>query len=129
MTGGIKGIVTALITPFTEDDRLDEKGLSVTLHRQVDNGVHGIAVVAASGEFVNLPDDERSRVVEISVREVSGRIPVLVGVFSANTRDASNWAKKAAGLGADALLVLTPVYNRPSTEGLIYHVCSAWIAV
>jgi 4-hydroxy-tetrahydrodipicolinate synthase len=121
MKDGIKGIITALVTPFGPDYSIDEKGLRVLLKRQIENGVHGIAVVAGSGEYVNLSDTERSRVVEISVKEVNGRIPVIAGVFSPNTRDAVDWAKKAAGLGANALLVLTPMYNKPSMDGLIAH--------
>lgn len=121
MPGEIKGIITALVTPFRPDDSIDEEGLRVLLRRQVEQGVHGVAVVAGSGEYVNLSETERSRVVEISVDELAGRIPVIAGVLSPNTRDASLWAGKATRLGADALLVLTPYYNRPSINGLIDH--------
>ena len=117
----IKGINTALITPFDTDDNIDEKGLRVLLKRQVDNGINGVAVVAGSGEYVNLSEKERARVVEISVEEIAGQINVIAGVLSTNTRDAVNWSKEAAHLGADALLVLTPYYNKPSKEGIFDH--------
>ena len=121
MSEEFQGIVTALITPFAPDDRVDEKGLRVLLKRQVENGIHGVAVVAGSGEYVNLSESERSLVVDVSVKEIAGRIPVIAGVLSPNTRDAAAWAERAAHLGANALLVLTPYYNRPSTRGLIAH--------
>lgn len=121
MPGDIKGVITALVTPFSPDDTIDEEGLRVLLRRQFEQGIHGIAVVAGSGEYVNLSETERSLVVEISVDELAGRIPVIAGVLSPNTRDASIWAEKATLLGADALLVLTPYYNRPSIDGVIDH--------
>jgi len=121
MPGDIKGVITALVTPFSPDDTIDEEGLRVLLRRQVEQGVHGVAVVAGSGEYVNLSETERSLVVEISVDEIAGRIPVIAGVLSPNTRDASVWAERATRLGADALLVLTPYYNRPSINGVIDH--------
>jgi 4-hydroxy-tetrahydrodipicolinate synthase len=121
MVTEIKGIITALITPFDDEGRIDDNGLRVLIKRQIDQGVHGIAITAGSGEYVNLSDTERSRVVEISAKAVNGRIPLIVGDFAPNTHDAVEWAKKAAGLGADALLVLTPLYNKPSMDGLIAH--------
>jgi len=117
----IKGINTALVTPFDSDGNVDEKGLRVLLKRQVNNGINGVVVVAGSGEYVNLSEDERSLVVKISVDEIAGKIPVIAGVLSPNTRDAVKWSKEAARLGADALLVLTPYYNNPSTKGLVAH--------
>jgi 4-hydroxy-tetrahydrodipicolinate synthase len=116
-----KGIITALITPFDANGNLDESGLRILLRRQVDCGVHGVAVVAGSGEFVNLSDAERRRVVEISAEEVSGRIPVIMGILSPDTASAVAWGKEAKGLGADALLLLSPYYNKPSVPGLINH--------
>lgn len=121
MFKGIKGINTALITPFDSDGNIDEKGLRVLLERQVKNRVHGVAVVAGSGEYVNLSENERALVVKISVDKIAGRIPVIAGVLSPNTRDAVKWSEEAAHLGADALLVLTPYYNKPSTKGLVAH--------
>ena len=102
-----KGIITALITPFDADGNLDESGLRILLRRQVECGVHGVAVVAGSGEFVNLTDAERRRVVEISAEEVSGRIPVIMGILSPDTASAVAW-EGGRGLGADALLLLSP---------------------
>lgn len=116
-----KGIMTALITPFTQDGELDEDGLRVLLRRQVEAGINGVAVVAGSGEYVNLSEVERSTVLEISVAEVAGRIPVIAGILETNTRDAQKWAIEASQLGADALLLLTPFYNKPSSKGIVSH--------
>jgi 4-hydroxy-tetrahydrodipicolinate synthase len=127
MQGGVnllgkpKGIITALVTPFDEGGSLDEKGLVRLIKRQLDNLVHGLAVVAGSGEYVNLSEAERSRVVEISVSEASGQVPVIAGILSPNTHDAVSWAKEATRLGADALLLLSPYYNKPSSEGIVAH--------
>ena len=117
----IKGINTALITPFDSEGNIDENGLRVLLKYQVDNGINGVALVAGSGEYVNLSEKECARVVEISVEEIAGRINVIAGVLETNTRDAANWSKEAARLGADGLLVLTPFYNKPSKEGIFNH--------
>ncbi len=116
-----RGIITALITPFDVDGSVDESGLRTLLTRQVEAGVHGVAVVAGSGEFVNLSDDERRQVLEISVEEVAGRIPVIMGVLSPDTRSAVALGKESERLGADALLLLSPYYNKPSVPGLINH--------
>ncbi len=121
MPGEIKGIITALVTPFKPNDSIDEEGLRVLLRRQVEQGIHGVAVVAGSGEYVNLSESERSIVIEMSVEEVGGRIPVIAGVLSPNTRDAVFWAERATQLGTNAILVLTPYYNRPCIKGLIGH--------
>ena len=114
----INGVITALITPFTKDDRIDEEGLGVLIERQIAAGIDGICVTAGSGEFANTTSGERARVVELSVKYAKGRVPIIPGVFSTNTADAVAWSKKAASLGADALLVLSPLYNRPSPEGM-----------
>ena len=119
--GKIRGINTALITPFDPEGNVDENGLRILLRDQVDKGIKGVAVVAGSGEYVNLSKKECARVVEISVEEIAGRINVIAGVLETNTRDAVNWSKEAADLGADGLLVLTPYYNKPSKEGIYNH--------
>ena len=116
-----KGIITALITPFDADGDVDEGGLGTLIERQIDSGVTGVAVVAGSGEYVNLSPDERERVVRASVDAVAGRIQVIAGVLAPDTRDAVATAKAVSAAGADALLVLTPFYNKPSKAGIIGH--------
>ncbi len=114
----IHGVLTALVTPFTKDGVVDEEGLGILIERQISAGIHGLCVTAGSGEFVNLTDQERGHVVELSVKYANGRIPIVAGVFAANTSDAVNRAKRASNKGADAILLLTPYYNRPSNAGL-----------
>lgn len=114
----INGVLTALITPFTSKDLIDEDGLAFLIERQIKAGIDGICVTAGSGEFVNLSADERHHVVELSVKAAKGRVPIVAGVFAANTQDALYTAKRAVSAGANALLLLTPYYNRPSNEGL-----------
>ena len=114
----INGVLTALVTPFTVSNKVDEDGLECLIERQIKAGIHGLCVTAGSGEFVNLTAKERQDVVSMSVKYARGRIPIVAGVFAANTSDALLTAKCAQDSGADAILLLTPYYNRPSLEGL-----------
>ena len=116
-----KGITTALITPFDADGEVDAGGLKALIDRQIESGVNGIAVVAGSGEFVNLSPAEREQVVRISSEHAAGRIQVIAGVLAPNTREAVASAKAACAAGAEALLVLTPFYNKPSLDGIVGH--------
>ena len=116
-----KGIITALITPFDGDGPVDADGLRALVERQVASGATGIAVAAGSGEYVNLTAAEREEVLAVSVEQAAGRIQVIAGVLAPDTRGAVAAAKRAGELGADALLVLTPFYNKPSQAGLIGH--------
>lgn len=114
----VNGVMTALITPFTPEGAVDEKGLKVLIDRQIEAGIKGICVVAGSGEYVNLTKEEREKVVKLSVQYADHRIYVISGVFEANTASAVESAKMAERNGADAVLVLTPYYNKPSVDGL-----------
>ncbi len=114
----LKGVLTALITPFTPDLKIDEEGLGVLVERQLKAGIGGICSIVGSGEYVNMSDAERARVLELTVKYVNGRAPVLAGVFEACTGRAVEMARMAEAKGADALVVLTPYYNKPSVEGL-----------
>ena len=116
-----QGIITALVTPFNSDGEVDEIGLRTLVRRQIEDGAMGLAVVAGSGEFVNLLASERELVVRVSVAESAGQIPTIAGVLMPNTHDAVSWSKNACKLGVDALLVLTPYYNKPSKEGIQSH--------
>ncbi len=116
-----KGIITALITPFDANGDVDEMGLRTLIDRQVESGVAGIAVVAGSGEFINLAPAERDRVVAVSVEQAAGRIQVIAGTLAPDTRAAVAAAKSACTQGAEALLVLTPFYNKPSQAGIVGH--------
>ena len=116
-----KGITTALITPFDADGELDSAGLRALIDRQIESGVNGIAVVAGSGEYVNLSPGEREQVIRISVEQAANRVQVIAGVLAPDTRAAVSSARTACAAGADALLVLTPYYNKPSRAGIVGH--------
>ena len=115
-----KGVFTALVTPF-RDGALDEAALVRLVERQVAAGVHGLVPVGTTGETATLTYDEHRRVVERCIETAAGRIPVIAGCGSNCTAEAIELMRHAKTVGADAALVVTPYYNRPSQEGLHAH--------
>jgi 4-hydroxy-tetrahydrodipicolinate synthase len=116
----IKGVLPALVTPF-RDGAIDEAAFVVLVERQIAGGVHGLVPVGTTGETSTLSHDEHRRVVELCVQTAGGRVPVVAGAGSNSTAEAIELAKHAKAVGADAALVVTPYYNRPSQEGLYAH--------
>ena len=110
----------ALVTPFREG-QVDEAAFVKLVERQVLGGVHGVVPVGTTGETSTLSHDEHRRVVELCVQTVKGRVPVIAGAGSNSTEEAIELAKHGKAVGADAVLVVTPYYNRPSQEGLYAH--------
>jgi 4-hydroxy-tetrahydrodipicolinate synthase len=115
-----QGVITALITPFSQG-RLDETAFAALIERQIVGGVHGVVPVGTTGETSTLSHDEHKRVVSLCVEVVGGRIPVIAGAGSNSTDEAVDFVRHAKAAGADAALVVTPYYNRPSQEGLFQH--------
>lgn len=115
------GVSTAMVTPFSPDGELDERTLRQLVAWQIEAGVHGLMCCGGTGEFVCLTDEERLRVLEITLDESAGRVPVLAGVLTPSTRHAVSLARAAEQLGAQAALVLTPYYINPSTDGTYEH--------
>ena len=115
-----KGSLTALVTPF-RDGSVDEDGLRSLIEWQIESGTTGLVPVGTTGESPTLTHDEHKRVVEICVGQAKGRVPVIAGAGSNNTVEAIDFAKHAEGAGADAVLVVTPYYNKPTQEGLYQH--------
>nr|WP_307437519.1 4-hydroxy-tetrahydrodipicolinate synthase [Labrys monachus] len=115
-----RGSFTALVTPF-RDGALDEKALRDLVDWQIGEGSHGLVPVGTTGESPTLSHDEHKRAVEICVAEAKGRVPVIAGAGSNNTVEAIDLARHAEKAGADAVLVVTPYYNRPTQEGLYRH--------
>jgi 4-hydroxy-tetrahydrodipicolinate synthase len=115
-----RGVFTALVTPF-RDGRLDEKAFVRLVERQIDAGVHGLVPVGTTGETSTLSHEEHRRVVQLCVETAAGRVPVIAGAGSNSTSEAIALARHAKEVGADAALVVTPYYNRPSQEGLYRH--------
>lgn len=115
-----KGSITALVTPF-RDGAIDWKAFEAFVEWQVTEGSHGLVPVGTTGESPTLSHDEHKRVVEACVKVASGRVPVIAGAGSNNTAEAIDLAQFAEKAGANALLVVTPYYNKPNQEGLYRH--------
>lgn len=115
-----RGVMPALVTPF-RDGAVDEKAFVALTERQIAGGVHGLVPVGTTGETATLSHDEHRRVVELCVQTAAGRVPVIAGAGSNSTEEAIELVRHAKAIGADAALVVTPYYNRPSQEGLYAH--------
>jgi 4-hydroxy-tetrahydrodipicolinate synthase len=115
-----KGVFPALVTPF-RGGALDEQAFAALVERQIAAGVHGLVPVGTTGETATLSHDEHRRVVSLTVEIAAGRAPVIAGAGSNSTGEAIALARHAREAGADAALVVTPYYNRPSQEGLFLH--------
>ena len=116
----LKGSITALVTPF-KDGAVDEKAFRAFVNWQIENGTNGLVPVGTTGESPTLSHKEHERVVEICVDEAKGRVPVIAGAGSNSTSEAVAFAQHAEKVGADAVLVVTPYYNKPTQEGLYQH--------
>ncbi len=116
----IGGSLVALVTPF-RDGEIDEDALKRMAHWHVEMGTHGIVPVGTTGESATLTEKEHCRVIELVVRAVEGRIPVVAGAGSNNTKEAIFYNQRAFEYGADASLHVAGYYNRPSQEGLFRH--------
>ncbi len=116
----IAGSLVALVTPFRNDE-LDEDALRQMVRWHIEQGTHGIVPVGTTGESATLTEKEHCRVIELVVAEAAGRIPIVAGAGSNNTREAILYNEAAQDLGADASLHVAGYYNRPSQEGLFRH--------
>jgi 4-hydroxy-tetrahydrodipicolinate synthase len=116
-----RGSFTALVTPFSKDGALDEKAFRALVAWQIAEGTNGLVPVGTTGESPTLSHDEHKRVVEWCVDEAKGRVPVVAGSGSNSTREAIDLSRHAEKAGADAVLVVTPYYNKPTQEGLYQH--------
>ncbi len=114
-------ILTAMVTPFDADLRIDEDATVALMHHLVEHGSDGLVLCGTTGEAATLSDEEQLRVVELAVNEMRGRCTIVAGVGSNDTRHAVHLTERATELGADALLSVNPYYNRPSRRGIICH--------
>ena len=115
-----KGSIVALITPF-KNNSLDEDKYASLIHYHIKNGTKGVVPAGTTGESPTLDHDEHKKVIEIAVKECNGKIPVIAGTGSNSTAEAVELSKHAEKSGADALLIVTPYYNKPTQEGLYHH--------
>jgi 4-hydroxy-tetrahydrodipicolinate synthase len=115
-----RGAFVAIVTPFI-DGQLDEQGLMDLIEFHIANGTHGIVPCGTTGESATMSHEEHHRVVELTVKTVNGRVPVVAGSGSNSTSEAINLTKHAKEAGVDGVLMVSPYYNKPSQEGLYQH--------
>jgi 4-hydroxy-tetrahydrodipicolinate synthase len=115
------GCGTALVTPFRQDLSLDESTLRALVRRQIEAGIDFLVPCGTTGESPTLTRAEHLRVVEITLEEAKGKVPVLAGAGGYNTREVIELAGEIEALGADGILSVTPYYNKPTQEGLYQH--------
>ena len=115
-----KGSIPALITPF-RNGGIDEEGFQAFVEWQIAEGTHGLVPVGTTGESPTLSHDEHKRVVSLCIEAAGGRVPVIAGAGSNSTAEAIDFAKHAKAAGADAVLCVTPYYNKPTQDGLYAH--------
>jgi 4-hydroxy-tetrahydrodipicolinate synthase len=120
MAVSIRGAMTALVTPMRSGG-LDETALLALVEAQIAAGIDAVVPCGTTGESATLTHEEQARVIEVVVRGAKGRIPVIAGAGSNSTAEAIALSKAAKAAGADALLHITPYYNRPTQEGLYQH--------
>ena len=113
----LKGSLVALVTPFNKG-QIDEESLRELIEFHIENGTNGIVPCGTTGESPTLSHEEHKRVVEITVEQVKGRVPVVAGAGSNSTAEAIDLTKHAKQVGADAALHVTPYYNKPTQEGI-----------
>jgi 4-hydroxy-tetrahydrodipicolinate synthase len=116
----LKGIYTALVTPF-KDGKLDEKAFRDLIEFQLKGKINGIVPCGTTGEAPTLSYEEHEKVIELAVKYVHGKVPVIAGTGSNSTQEAIELTEGAKKLGADSCLLTTPYYNKPNQEGLYQH--------
>lgn len=117
----LRGSLTALVTPFEKNGRFDEKAFRALVAWQIEEGTRGLVPVGTTGESPTLSHEEHRHVVKTCIEVAKGRVPVVAGAGSNNTEEAVGLVQFAEQAGADAALVVTPYYNRPTQRGLYQH--------
>lgn len=115
-----RGAITALVTPFRNGE-VDEEAYRAFIEWQIEQGIHGLVPCGTTGESATLSHEEHKRVIRICVDQVKGRVPVLAGAGSNNTREAIELTQDAKDAKADGALLITPYYNKPTQAGLVAH--------
>lgn len=110
-----------MVTPFDVNLRVDQEATVALMHHLVDHGSDGLVVCGTTGEAATLSDDEHLGLIELAVGEMRGRCPIVAGVGSNDTRHAVHLTERATEIGADAMLSVTPYYNRPNRRGITRH--------
>jgi len=118
------GCGTALVTPFRQDQSLDEAAMRRLVRRQVEAGIHFLVPCGTTGESPTLTHEEQLRIVEVTVEEARGRVPVLAGAGGYNTSAVIALSREVQAIGVDGILSVCPYYNKPTQEGLYQHYCA-----
>jgi 4-hydroxy-tetrahydrodipicolinate synthase len=117
----LKGSIVALVTPMKRDGAVDFEALEALIEWHIEQGTHGIVPMGTTGESATLDTPEHLVVIRRTIEVVAGRIPVIAGTGSNSTAESIHQTQEAQRLGADACLLVTPYYNRPTQEGLFRH--------
>ncbi len=128
MAREIKGIITAVVTPFDEDENINEDAFRTIIRYLIGQGVHGLFPVGSQGEFFSLSKEERKRLMGVAVEEAGGKVFVMPNTGGIATRDCIELSQHAEKVGADAVSMMTPFFIKPSQEELYQHfkaVCSS----
>ncbi|HTB69437.1 MAG TPA: 4-hydroxy-tetrahydrodipicolinate synthase [Solirubrobacteraceae bacterium] len=118
---GLGTILTAMVTPFDERNRVDEEAFVALMQHLADTGSDGFVVAGTTGEAATMSDEEQVGLIELAVRERPAGMTIVAGTGTNDTREAVSLTERATALGVDATLVVTPYYNRPSRLGLVRH--------
>jgi len=116
-----RGAYTALVTPMTQSGEIDYDGFRKLIQFQIAEGIDGIVPLGTTGENPTLDEDEEDKLIEIAVKEAAGKIKVIVGAGSNDTKHMVKYVERAKKSGADAALVVTPYYNKPNDSGMLRH--------
>ena len=117
----LRGAMTALVTPFKEDGSVDYEGFRENVRFQIKEGIQGLIPLGTTGESPTIHPDEREQIIKICVEESDGNVPIIVGTGTNSTEKTIKITAQAKELGADAALIVTPYYNKPTQEGIYRH--------
>lgn len=115
------GSGVAIVTPFLDNGEIDYKTYEQLIEFHIESGTDAIVVIGTTGEAATLSTDEKREIIKFTVDKTNNRIPVIAGTGGNNTRETINWSEEVSNMGVDALLVVTPYYNKASTQGLVDH--------
>jgi len=115
------GVFAVLVTPFKEDESLDEERMRAHVDRVISGGVDGVIVGGSTGEFASLSEEEREKLIKLVVDHVRGRVPVLAGGMAPSTKETIRWCKFAEDAGVEGLMIVSPYYGSLTDEALYQH--------
>ena len=115
------GMATAIVTPMHTDGSIDYEALSRFVEFQIDSGINGLVVMGTTGENATIEPEDQKKVIAYTVEKVAGRVPVIAGTGTNNTEHVLHNTRNACQVGADAVLVVTPYYNKATQNGLVTH--------